>query len=61
MGEYEFQAGDFEKAKQWKTEIDKRLEEAKAARPAVLENEKYKESLALFKDNKRIPLIACSI
>ena len=52
FGDYEFQTGSSTKSAQWKTEIDARIEAAKAAREGVQEHEKYKESLAFFKENK---------
>jgi len=54
MGDYEFNAGDSKRATHWKAEIEKRCEAAKAARPAVQESDKYKESLTLFKETKCI-------
>jgi hypothetical protein len=53
-GDYEFQATTPAKAKQWKTEVEKRSEQAKLTRSAVVDQEAYKTALASFKETKRI-------
>jgi hypothetical protein len=51
-GDYEFQATTPAKAKQWKAEIEKRSEQSKLTRSAVVDQDAYKISLASFKEPK---------
>lgn len=50
MGDYEFNAATHDRAQKWKKEIEQRVEQSKLTRSNVLENDKYKESYAHFKD-----------
>ena len=54
FGDYEFNVQQPYRAQKWKSEIDTRIEQAKLVRTSVQENEKYKESLASFKEAKGI-------
>lgn len=51
-GDYEFQTTTPAKAKVWKAEIEKRAEQAKLTRSAVVDQEAYKTALAAFKEPK---------
>lgn len=53
-GDYEFNSNSPTLAKTWKTEIDKKVEQSKLTRSAVLEKEEYKTLLASYKDPKGI-------
>ena len=50
MGDYEFNTSTPDRAQRWKKEIEQRVEQSKLTRSNVLENDKYKESYAHFKD-----------
>jgi hypothetical protein len=51
-GDYEFNTNSPAQAKTWKTEIDKRAEQAKLTHQAILEKEEYQTALASYKDPK---------
>ena len=51
-GDYEFNTNSPALAKTWKSEIEKRGDQSKLTRQAVLEKEEYKTLLSSYKDPK---------
>jgi hypothetical protein len=59
-GDYEFNAYTLGKAKVWKTEIEKRVEQSKLTHSGVIENEEYKSAYAHYQGQKGMSFIISS-